>query len=298
MTGIVRRYVYVPLWIMLFLGLWPVSQKRLLLWTDPVRFWDQAIREHPKSPEGYFERGLVFDERGEKALALRDYAKAMELGAAPRALMSWAAIKIGGGEPGEVWTMTRSALLKRNMRAGAFMLRGALSELKGRKRPALHWFGLSLKADPGYVPSLMARAAVLLKNDRPDMALPDLKRALSAEPDFCGARYLSGMALLRLERWDEAATAFKRLRKDGWLKEGLSFQLGYAYLKSGRWDLAQASYEQSVREDPAFSEAYFHLGLLHLEERRIELARAYFKEALKLDPSNKIYIDMLEKFKR
>jgi len=118
--------------------------KQCRVWHDPIIFWDEVVREYPKSFEFYFYRGQAYIAKGENNLALADFSKVIEL----------------------------NPLL-----VNAYNNRGVVYLSQGKYKEALADINRAIQLDPSDFDAYIVRANIEEKNKEFDMATKDFTYA-------------------------------------------------------------------------------------------------------------------------
>src|SRR5262249_33954660 len=145
---------------------------------------------------------------------------------------------------------------------------GLVADRKGRLQQAWDYYNKAIALAPTFVPALVNRAALSIRELDYDLAEEDLKQALGLQPQQVDALVA----------------------------------LGVVYQKTGRYQLAKESYEKALDANLEQSQARFNLGLLMAERLNDQNgAVRLFSEVLQMKeaPANlksmaKSYLDDLK----
>ena len=215
--------------------------------------YNEAIRRDPRSPLGYYARGVLLATR-KRAFdrAIQDFDKVLEL--QPGNLQ--ALIRRGDaysqlGQAGRALADLNRAVADAPLDAEAFLYRGVAQGRRGEEALALADYDQALKLAPHYAQALINRAAVNADAGRQAEAIRDLDAALKIQPNDALALYNRGFAHFALHDYDKAI----------------------------------ADYDAAIQLDPSFGAAYNNRCLTRaVADRDLVKAMADCDTALKLMP--------------
>ncbi|GAB4432951.1 MAG: tetratricopeptide repeat protein [Chloroflexi bacterium OHK40] len=251
--------------------------------------FDQTISLAPQAPDGYFGKGTVAADRGDRGRATELFTLALER----NATFFPAHIELArGAEAAGDWATAvaqrRVLYLQRPGPRSAIALAAALRRSGPAGFVEAEQLLLPLSAENGQAAIELAR----LYNDagRPDAAIGAYENALRLDPDSSAAHFELGETLAALGRHEEAARALNQaVRAD---PANVAAQLALADLYQGpleQPERAMAAYRQALEagvNDPARLVA---IGDAAMASRSYAQAVAAYGDAVALDPGNPTY---------
>lgn len=129
---------------------------------------------------------------------------------------------------------------------------------------------------------------VYLQLGRPDLALPEFRRAIELDDDYAEAHLNHGTALAAMERWAEAVTEYERAMKSARLytPDTAYNNLGVALYHLGRLPEAEQALRFAINLNQKLPTAYYYLGLIHLANNRKDEAKQSFRHTRELAPNS------------
>jgi Tfp pilus assembly protein PilF len=129
---------------------------------------------------------------------------------------------------------------------------------------------------------------VYLHLGRPDLALPEFRRAIELDADYAEAHLNQGTALAAMERWSEAVTEYERAIKSARLytPDTAYNNLGIALYHLQRLPEAEQALRFAVNLNQRLPTAYYYLGLIHLANNRRDEAKQSFRHTRELAPNS------------
>jgi tetratricopeptide (TPR) repeat protein len=162
---------------------------------------------------------------------------------------------------------------------------GELFLEKYNRADAARSFQVALKADPTYVPALIAMARVTLDQD-PPAAKAALETILKANPNHVQAHLLMAeLALDNRQRDDARASVRKALEVNPNSLEARSIDAAIAYLEARTSDF-DAAVGSILKINPTYGDAYRTAGDHAARNYRFEEAVELTRRALQIDPGN------------
>jgi Tfp pilus assembly protein PilF len=133
-----------------------------------------------------------------------------------------------------------------------------------------------------------ALGVVFLQLLRPDLALPEFKRAVELDQDYAEGHLNLGIALAEQRQWGDAVTSYRRAIKSPRLvSPDTAYQnLGLALYHLQRYAEAEQALRFAIGLDPQMAAAYYNLGLVLLAENRKSEARTAFQRTRDLAPNS------------
>jgi lipoprotein NlpI/V8-like Glu-specific endopeptidase len=249
-----------------------------------------AIKQWPHSAEPYILRGSWEDTHGDAALAMADYAKAVEIdpGYAPaRYLYGRALLQRGDDDPQNldhaIEAFTR--LLKDFPHSPDVLLyRGFAYRQQKQNEKAVADLTATLAMQPRSAVAINARGAAYRDLHQNELALADYSRAIEINPDWGDALRDRGFLLHAMARYDLARADFSRAialdEKDVEAANGLAL----CDLSSGHARLAVDSFSKVIKLAPEVGVYYANRGTAYLLSGDADKATEDFRKGLALEP--------------
>lgn len=128
-----------------------------------------------------------------------------------------------------------------------------------------------------------------LELQRPDLALPEFRRATEVDDGYAEAHLNTGIALAEMSRWTDAVAAYRRALALPTLPvPHIAYQnLGLALYHLKQHREAEEALRFSIGLEPQMEGAYYNLGLVLLAQDRREEAKLAFRRARDLAPQSR-----------
>jgi Tfp pilus assembly protein PilF len=129
-----------------------------------------------------------------------------------------------------------------------------------------------------------------LELQRPDLALPEFRRATQVDDGYAEAHLNTGIALAEMSRWTDAVAAYRRsLTLPTLPVPHIAYQnLGLALYHLKQLREAEEALRFSIGLEPQMGAAYYNLGLVLLAQDRREEAKLAFRRARDLAPQSPV----------
>jgi Tfp pilus assembly protein PilF len=129
-----------------------------------------------------------------------------------------------------------------------------------------------------------------LELQRPDLALPEFRRATEVDDGYAEAHLNTGIALAEMSRWTDAVAAYRRALALPTLPvPHIAYQnLGLALYHLKQHQEAEEALRFSIGLEPQMGAAYYNLGLVLLAQDRREEAKLAFRRARDLAPQSPV----------
>ncbi len=278
-----------------FVALGILTLRQTGFWKDGGTLWSQQIRIFPNNPEGFYYRGLFLEAGKQRADALRDYEKALQLDPEfPGAFFTRGALRAELGDwSGAVADYTDHLKRMPNSEKARYN-RGLAFMTLGNNAAARADFTEALAMNPTRVEAWVNRGNLEADAGEFDKAGADYDRALDLVPDFAAALFNRGN--LQLRRGNAAAAiadyskALERSRDPKVL-----VQRGNAQVSLGRHDPALEDYHEAIRLDPtSFTARVNRAGILASRGDWGKAAEDY-EAALRLAPPGWEHVETVRK---
>jgi protein O-mannosyl-transferase len=156
----------------------------------------------------------------------------------------------------------------------------------GYWRDSVSLFEHALKVTGGYSLTHNNLGAALMKQGKPDQAIPHFTEALRLNPNYAEAQNNLGLALAAQGKMDQAIAHYAEALR---LRPGYAVvhnNLGMALAAQGRFDQAVAQYAEALRLKPDLADAHNNLGIALVGQGTMDQAIAQFSEALRITPDS------------
>jgi tetratricopeptide (TPR) repeat protein len=143
-----------------------------------------------------------------------------------------------------------------------------------------------LKKHPKDTQVMHLLAGLYVQSQRPEQALPVLKKVLSRQPDFAVAYHTLGMAQRHMGDLEGALKSHLTGVKRGAADPTVFNNIGVVYQDLGQMEQAEAYYRKAVAGQPGYAEALANLGAVLKELRHWQEAETCFRRTLQIQPGH------------
>lgn len=269
----------------------------------------------------YYDRGVIYDDLGQRQKALADFSAAIALRPTyGEAHSARAAARLASGDaqgaiadlkallgidpafPDAHYHLARAyqaagmtaeaqseyaTALKTNPKAYVYEGRGILNMNSGHTEAAIADFSAALKAKPDRVSSQVDRGQAYLAAHDYEAALADFESALKSAPGNAAATVGRATALTKLGRTDAAQSAVQAaVAADPKSAARLYRTRGDAELSHRAYKAAIADYDRALAAAPNNVVALINRGAAHHGLGQFPAAAADYKAALRLRPND------------
>ena len=222
-----------------------------------VSYFQQAVKDDPKSAEALYGLGSAYLERQETNRARECFEQVLQLHA---------------GYPGTVPNTWNNL--------------GIMAARAGDTGTAIQDFQRALETDPDHSIALRNLGSAYRQKKQWAEAERVFKRALALNPDDAESNYGLGMVYAQQNDTERAYSYLqKALAARPVYPEALN-NLGILYLRTRRMDEAKHSFEESIRLAPAYDQSYLNLARVYSIEGDKERAKEVLLELLKQHPDH------------
>jgi tetratricopeptide (TPR) repeat protein len=142
----------------------------------------------------------------------------------------------------------------------------------------------TLELNPISVETRTSLAVCLLRQQRPNDAVQELRACLELDANSPEVHHQMGNAQAMLSNWPKAIDSFKRALRIRPDMAEVYNNLGFAYLHSGNNAQAVAAFEAAIEHRADYYQAHFNLANLHMEQQQYDLAIKHYREATRIEP--------------
>ena len=152
----------------------------------------------------------------------------------------------------------------------------------GNTDSAAIFLRLSFKANPRYIPVLIALSNYLTGKKQYAEALPYYRTADSLRSDNKDLKFQIGECYRKLNDLPNAKVYFKRSIALDSTNALYHAQLAYAYYSAEQYDSSAASYQQAIANDDENAQYYMNLALVYKKLTMTELVIQTYKSAIRV----------------
>jgi tetratricopeptide (TPR) repeat protein len=249
-----NKYLPVSL-LILIIGFYSfLTYQRNKVWKDELSLWNDVISNPPVKARPYYNRGVVYTERGEWENAISDYTKAI------------------GVNPAYLY---------------AYNNRGNAYGKTGRWDLALTDCSRMIGLDPKYATAWYNRGFAYSNLGQWDKAISDYSKVIGLDPENKDAYINRGYSYANLGQWERAINDYSMAIGIDPNNIKVYANRGDAYGNLGHWERAINDYARMIRIDPKYATAWYNHGLACSNLRQWDTAIADYTRAIELDPEYK-----------
>ncbi|MGO9263168.1 MAG: tetratricopeptide repeat protein [Bryobacteraceae bacterium] len=159
---------------------------RAAVWADPIRLWEDTVRQSPRKFRAHFQLGYAYYDRQRYGAAVEEYQKAGDLPARDlrernNLLVDWALALDGLGRPADAIAKLREAAATEPT-AHVYSQIGMIYAKQSEWAPALDALDQAQKLDAGYAMTYVYRGKIYELMKDPAAAIQQFQRALELDP--------------------------------------------------------------------------------------------------------------------
>lgn len=229
-------------------------QSYIKLTTDPLSPWkkypwdlgfervkyEQLVQLHPDYAVAYYNRGIIYYDKGDYDQAISDYNQAITL------------------DP---------------KYAVAYHNRGLTYKNKGDYDKAISDYDQAIRLDPQDTNAYNSRGVAYKIKGNYDQAISDYNQAIKIDPN-CDIAY-SNLGSIYCDKkgdYDQAIAYFNKAIEINPNYATAYYNRGNAYKNKGDYDLAISNYSQTIRLDPKYAGAYCNRAAAYYHQHEYEKA--------------------------
>lgn len=210
---------------------------------EAVKLFNEAVKLNPKNEIAFTKLGEIHDVKGDNALAITNYEKALAIDPSLSSLylpVALAYVEAGNAVKADIYLTKAEA-------AGAD--------------------GSDAK---------LARGVLLYKQDKNTEALAYFEQILAAEPQNGAASYQRAVIFEKLGQTDKAINAYRKTTQIDPSYSQAWFDLGVIYYNKGDYTNSLKAYEQMLRIDPNSASAHANIASVYRQLERYPEANAEY----------------------
>ncbi|MFZ4439369.1 MAG: tetratricopeptide repeat protein [Syntrophales bacterium] len=289
--SIVIRKAFIPVMILVVLGLSVTAYARNAVWRDEITFWEDVVRKSPGKVRPHYSLGLYYALAGRFDDAIKEHQMAIILN--PDALESYndvAAIAIKQNRLDDAARILQAAFKVRPGYLEGHLNMGLIYEKQGRLDDALREYqmatteGVWNRATP--VTARNNMGVIYARQGRLDDAVREYQTAIKLNPDYAIAHNNLSSVYKRQGRLDDA---IKELQIALQLKPDYaeaSYDLGRIYVEMQKYEEAKKFLQAAIALDPANIDARNDLAVDYIMLKQYEQAMQEFEEILRIKPNH------------
>jgi len=197
---------------------------------EAIEYYNKAIDANPYCQQAFFNRGLVFANRGDLVSAQKSYQMAIDL--TPNYLK-------------------------------AHLMLGETLKKQNKPLEAITQYRKVLAVDPNHFDANFYLARTLADNHNFTASIEHFKRALNTRPDDMQCKLNFGNTLNMANQTEKALAMYKSMKGCNH-DTAILYNIAYTLKKLGRLDEAFVYYKKVLAINPDHTEAHFGLGLAYL----------------------------------
>ena len=282
--------------------------------------YSKQVKENPDDPEGHYELGKVYIERGKNQTAFNHLSKATRLKEnyaeayrekgialfhlksyldAKKALLKSFSLKdtqpdiasdlgsiyLKNGNIKNALRYLKIAQTRNNNMHIVFNNLGALYAKTGKNRQALKFLKQALGKNPGLLEVHINMGVVYEKMGQKRKAVAAYQKALELDDSNAMAHYNLGVIYAKGKDFPKAIEEWETALKLDRTDENILNSLAWAYEKLGKRKEALAKLNLSIKLSPFDSKTYFSSGRIKYDMGNVDDAIDSFKKAVQHDPN-------------
>lgn len=301
-----------------------VTWAQIPIWRDELALWEHAVQRRPGEYHGYTGRGYAWLARGDKARAIGDLQRALELRPdLPVFRLKLLELLMERGRLDEAAAVAQrgAALEPRNADWPTQLAR--VHEARRDAAAAIAALQQALTIEPSLAWQRARLAALLLDTEQWEAALAAAEQAVKADPNLPEAQLVWGKVSEARGEAETAIAAYERVLELRPEADEAALRIGAIYLGmqkvvdadrvnsaalnrnarspallrqrgalrelQGRLEESEAAYRQALDLDPLDSDACYGLGAVLARQGKHREALPYYEHAVKLNPNRAPY---------
>jgi len=177
-----------------------LSWRRNQVWSSAIALWEDTVAKAPRKQRPHFQLAYAYYQEGRCQEAVKEYARAAELGPADyRLLVDWAMAYDCAGQPEPALEKLRQAARLENT-AHVHALMGMIYGKQQRRQEALAELDAAARLDPNFEMTYLYRGNVHFSAGEYAEAAAEYRRALALNPNNAAVREALARAEAALNR--------------------------------------------------------------------------------------------------
>ena len=207
---------------------------------EAIKYYTNALDRNLESFPVYNNRGVVYEKKGEYALAIEDYNTAMRL------------------KPDD---------------AGAYNNRGIVYSNRGEYERAITDFDKVIELNSDDAEAYNNRGAVYDKKGEYERAITDLNKAIELNSDYASAYNNRGAVYGKKGEYERAITDLnKAIELNSDYAEAYNNR-GVVYGNRGEYERAITDFDKAIELNPDYAAAYSNRGVVYDKKGEFDLAK-------------------------
>ena len=188
------------------------TNAQIATWKNGETLWTNAINLDPNGCyTGYANRGMVYQNRGDKERAMADYNKSIEINPSTAvAYLDRGALYSDMGKDTLALNDLNKSIELINTNSQAYYDRGRVFSKFGKDSLAILDFDKSIELNPRYAYAYMNRANSNLMLKKYDLAIPDYEKAIECNPELDLPYYNRGVCYYNKNDYNHALEDFTK----------------------------------------------------------------------------------------
>ncbi len=253
-------------------------------WKDKESLWTKTMLTTPDHWGSHNGMGIIYLERQEYDLALREFMTALKLKKELKVYYNIGVVYWEKGELDEALKWWQLVLQKNPIHIKAANGIGCVFSKKGMSEAAADIFRQTILLEPFDYKSYFLLSDVYYKMDRYEQAIICLKKVAELCPVFIDALYNLGFIYSKNGKHPEALYWYDRALKINPDDAGLLYAVGRVYMSTGRFKEAASVFKKALQTNTEVADLHYYLGLTLKELGWKEEAEKEIEKALEIDP--------------
>jgi Tfp pilus assembly protein PilF len=263
------------------------TYQRNALWSDPIAFWEDAVRKSPDHFRSHANLGMSYLQAKAYDSALKPLQKALTLNppypAEIYTNIGLLYLEIGKQDLARQ-NLERAVSLNPNNFVGLDLL-GTLYRRQKDCTEAIRYYRKAMTINPDFATSYYNLGTLYSEMGDRDNAVKMLTQSLALRPMWSEAYNTLGLVRAEQGRYDLAEVAFLKAVRINAKDSKALFNLAKVYDLTGQHEMAARTYETLIGMSPRDVEAMHNLGIIYLKQlKNTKQAIFYFRKALATDP--------------
>ncbi len=252
------------------------------------QYLEQALRVTPDLPGAHERLGVLLQQQGDSAGAIREYELGL-LNTAPDyvgAKISLADLYNRTGRTADTVRLLEPIVNPTSKNVTELMILGNAFIATGQANKALPLLSAALQLDRNNIGAGLALGTAQRMAGLNNAALDRLQQVIKATPGLAIARYELGLTYIAMARYPEAREALTAAAKLDPKSMEIAAMLGEEMMLEGKIDQAIAQFQELTKRDDAVLSVYVSLATADMAAKRAADAETALREAAARFPNN------------